>query len=142
VSASHPDLTTSPTGARFVKPADGAVTFTITPPSGLTNLELHTTTTMPGFILEEGRITPEANQPLTYRYDANRLAQDFPNLDLRDHDGKTGADTITISFLLSGTDIDGARRHHARQIVIQGEELQMPEQKEAIIKPRRRSVRR
>jgi hypothetical protein len=138
VAAFHPQLTTSASGARFVRPADGVVTFTIMPPSGLTNLELHTTTTMPGFILEESRITG----PLVYRYDAHRLAQDFPNLDLRDHDGKSGADTITISFLLSGTDATGRRRHHARQIVIQGEELQMPEQKEAIVTPRRRGVRR
>ncbi|HVT43225.1 MAG TPA: hypothetical protein VMT00_02435 [Thermoanaerobaculia bacterium] len=137
VSAFHPMETTSPAGARFVRPADGVVTFTISPPSGLTNIELHTTTTMPGFILEE-----MASESLIYRYDADRLAQDFPNLDLRDHDGKTGVDTITISFLLSGTDASGTRRHHARQIVIQGEELQMPEQKEAIVKPRRRSVRR
>jgi hypothetical protein len=142
VSAFHPQMTTSPTGARFVRPGDGVVTFTITPPVGLANIELHTTTTMPGFILEESRITAPGGEPLIYRYDANRLAQDFPNLDLRDHDGKTGVDTITISFLLSGTDAGGARRHRARRVVIQGEELQMPEQKETIIVPRRRSVRR
>lgn len=79
---------------------------------------------------------------LTYTYDAQKLAKDFPNLDLHDSDGFAGVDTITISFLLSGTDATGVRRHFARQIVIQGEELQMPEQKETFTPPRRRSVRR
>lgn len=59
------------------------------------NLELHTTTTMPVFILEENRITAAAGEPLTYRYDANRLAKTFPNLDLPDHDRRTGLDTIS-----------------------------------------------
>lgn len=82
---------------------------------------------MPGFILEEGKTST-----LTYTYDAQRLARDFPNLD-------PGIETITMSFLVSGTDATGARKHFARQIVLQGEELQMPEQKPA--PPRRRAVR-
>ncbi|HVT44311.1 MAG TPA: hypothetical protein VMT00_07965, partial [Thermoanaerobaculia bacterium] len=122
------------TSATFVRPAEGPVTFTITPPPGLTNVEMHVTTTMPGFILEEKRQTS-----LTYTYDATKLAQDFPNLDLHDADGFAGADTITISFLVSGTDGSGAKKHHARQIVIQGEELQMPDQGP---RPKRRAARR
>jgi hypothetical protein len=42
-------------------------------------------------------------------------------------------------MLLSGTDGGGKRRHFAREIVIQGEEVQMPGQEPA---PRRRSVRK
>jgi hypothetical protein len=75
---------------------------------------------------------------MTYTYDAQKLVKDFPNLDLHDADGFAGADTITISFLLSGM-LDGKTKHYARQIVIQGEELQMPEQEP---RPRRRAVRR
>jgi hypothetical protein len=52
-------------------------------------------------------------------------------------DGYAGADTITISLLLSGTE-NGEPKHYARQIVIQGEELQMPEQE---ARPKRRAVR-
>ncbi|HVT45443.1 MAG TPA: hypothetical protein VMT00_13760, partial [Thermoanaerobaculia bacterium] len=48
----------------FVRPADGPIAFTVTPPPGLTNIEMHVTTTMPGFILEEKRQTS-----LTYTYD-------------------------------------------------------------------------
>lgn len=109
-------------GVRYVRPADTPVTFMVTPPAGLTNLEVQTTTTMPGFILEEG-----TTSTLIYTYDAQKLAKEFPNLDLHDADGFAGVDTITISFLLSGTDSTGTRKHFARQIVIQGEELQMPE---------------
>jgi hypothetical protein len=121
---------------RFVRPADGAITFTIKPPAGLTNVQLTRTTTMPGFILEEAATTS-----MTYRYDAPALANDFPNLDLHDAEGFAGADIITMSFLVSGTDANNVRRHFARQIVLQGEELLMPEQKETIGPSRRRSAR-
>ena len=42
------------------------------------------------------------------------------------------------SFLVSGRDTSGAMKHFARQIVLQGEELQMPEQEQ---RPKRRAVR-
>jgi hypothetical protein len=116
----------------FVRPADGPITFTIQKPAGLTNAQLTYTTTMPGFILEEG-----TKSSMSYTYDAQKLAKHFPNLDLHDPDGFAGADTITISFLLSGT-LDGKAKHYARQVVIQGEELQMPAQDP---RPRRRAVR-
>jgi hypothetical protein len=119
----------------FVRPAAGAIPFTIVPPPGLTDMQLAYTTTMPGFILEEG-----TTSGLTYVYDAPRLARDFPNLDLYDTDGLAGVDTITISFLLSGTDSEGLRQHYARQIVLQGEELQMPGQR-PLPPARRRAAR-
>ena len=108
----------------FVRPADGPIALDVVPPAGLTNLQLAYSTTMPGFVLEEG-----SSASLRYRYDAPALASVFPNLDLHDRDGYAGADTITISLLLSGTDAAGARRHFARQVVIQGEEVQMPVQR-------------
>jgi len=118
----------------FVRPADGPLTFRAQPPAGLSNLQLTYTTTMPGFILEE-----KTQTTMNVVYDAQELAKDFPNLDLHDADGKAGVDTITISMLLSGTDSAGVRRHFARQVVIQGEEIQMPEQNPS---PRRRAARR
>lgn len=133
VDATAPAPALSPM-PQFVRPADGRVTFRIETPGGLTNTQLTYTTTMPGFILEEG-----TNSSLTYTYDAQKLAKDFPNLDLHDANGYAGVDTITISFLVSGTDAGGARKHFARQIVIQGEELQIPEQEP---RPKRRAVRR
>jgi len=119
---------------RFVRPADGPIAFTVVPPDGLTNIEVHVTTAMPGFILEEGPL-----DGLVYRYDATRLARDFPNLDLHDREGRTGVDTITISVHLSGTDASGERRHYARRVTLQGEEIQIPTQRSL---GRRRSVRR
>jgi len=121
---------------RFVRPADGPVAFEITPPLALTNAVLTYTTTMPGFILEEG-----TSGALTYRYDAQKLAVDSPNLDLHDEEGFAGADTITMSFFVSGTDAGGKQRHFARQVVLQGEELLMPAQKEPANSQRRRVAR-
>ena len=126
-------LTVTPAGTRFVTPGDGTIRFTATRPAGLSNVELFTTTTMPGFILEES-----AGSSLTYTLDAARLAADFPNLDLRDHDGAGGVDAITVSMLLGGTDASGRRQYFARQIVIQGEELQVPPQ---AARRKRRGVR-
>jgi hypothetical protein len=108
--------------------AANGFTFTIAPPAGLTALELHTTVTMPGFVLEETR-----TNTLSYTYERERLAAHFPNL--------TAADTITVSFVVSGTDSSGVRRHRARQIVLQGAELQMPRQEAWPATFRRRSVR-
>jgi len=120
----------------FVRPAEEPVRFFVTSPPGLTDLLLTYTTTMPGFVLEEG-----TTGVMAYTYDANRLAQDFPNLDLMDADGFAGADTITISLLVSGTDAAGKRQHFARQIVIQGEELQITDQTASPAAPRRRPAR-
>lgn len=122
---------------QWTRPSQRPVDLIVTPPAGLTNTVLTWTTTMPGFILEEG-----TTNALQYTYDAQKLARDFPNLDLYDQDGIAGVDTITISLLVSGTDSEGLRQHFARQIVIQGEEVQMPEQKVIIEPPRRRGVRR
>jgi hypothetical protein len=104
----------------------GPAMFRVDRPPGLTNVELAYTTSMPGFILESGTQTS-----LTYVYDAGRLKGDFPNLDV---------DTVTISLLLSGTDASGRRRHFARQIVLQGDEVVLTEQTPE--PPRRRAVRK
>jgi hypothetical protein len=91
------------------------VTLTVTPPADLTNTELHYTTTTPGFVLEEGSTTS-----MSYTFDLQKLAPDFPNLD-RDSNG-TLADVITITLVVSGTDFSGVRRHRARQVsVVHGE---------------------
>jgi len=102
----------------FVRPAEGPVNISISPPSGLSDVQLRFSTVMPGFILEEGTKTE-----LTYNYDAVRLHQDFPNLDLSDADGRTGVDTVTMSFLVSGTDAEGKQVYQARQVRLQDEVL-------------------
>ena len=82
--------------SRLSRPAGPPIVFSVTPPAALTDMELHYTTTMPGFILDDGRTTA-----LEYAYQSSSLARDFPNLDLGDSEGYAGADTITIS-----TDVD------------------------------------
>ena len=67
---------------------------------------------MPGFVLEQGN-----TDNLTYTYDAPLLSQDFPNIDLHDTDDRTGVDTITMSFLVSGEDGGGNKVYRARQIL-------------------------
>jgi hypothetical protein len=137
VRGASPGLTvTAPGVGSFHRPADGPITFTITPPPGLSNVTMTYTTTMPGFILEEG-----TTAALSYTYDAPRLALDFPNLDLNGAEGSTGADAITISLLVSGTDAAGKRQHAARTFVIAGEELQMPAQTATAAPVRRRAAR-
>ncbi len=102
----------------FVRPAEGAIPISVSNPAGLSQTEVKFTTVMPGFLLEQGQLPA-----LTYSYDAPELAQEFPNLDLFDGDGKAGVDTITMSLLASGTDASGQPQYRARQILLQGEEL-------------------
>ncbi len=130
---SHAQPLAASTSQRFVRPAEAPVRFTLEPPELLTNVDMHYTVTMPGLVLDEGRKTA-----LTYDYDARGLAARFPNLDLEDSDGAAGADSITLSFVVSGDDATGARRWFARQIVIEGEEVQMTSQSRSV---RRRAVR-
>ena len=111
----------------FVRAAEGPISILLTfaeatltrgEGSQLEGRELFFTTVMPGFILEEGTTTG-----LSYTYDAPRLNQDFPNLDLFDADGRSGVDTVTMSFLLSGPNGEGEKVYQARQALLQGEEL-------------------
>jgi len=67
-------------------------------------------------------------QGLAYTYDAPALHEDFPNLDIFDRDAHWGADTVTMSFLLSGEDGEEKSVYRARQVLLQGEELLAPPQ--------------
>ena len=89
---------------------------------GLSNTQLYHTTVMPGFILEQG-----SAGSLNHSYDASAYAEDFPNLDQVDFDQRWGVDTITLSYLVSGTNEQGATEYRARQVLLQGEELQVLE---------------
>ena len=95
--------------------------------------EIHFTTTMPGFILEEGKLAG-----LTYTYDPARLSRDFPNLDYDTTNNRAAVETITISFVLTGLDSNRARRVFGRQVVLEGDEILMPLPRGT----RRRAVRR
>ncbi len=102
----------------FVRPAEGAISIPIANPTGLSQTKVKFTTTMPGFLLEQGQLGG-----LSYTYDAPNLADDFPNLDLFDADGRAGVDTITMSLLTEGNDGTGAPQQRAKQLLLQGEEL-------------------
>ena len=93
-------------------------------PKGLSDVTIDYTISMPGFILEQGQVTPvgDAYQIL---FDPVALNRDFPNLDLtgryaRDRPGL--ADTFTISMLLQGRGGNG-QAFFANSLTIQGEQL-------------------
>jgi hypothetical protein len=111
-------------GETWLKPGAGPIGFSIQAPEGWTNLTVHRTTVMPGFLLED-----VTGNDLSFTYDAPTLAQTFPNLDLEDRDGVMGVDTITLSVLLQGLDAEGNPQFRARQLLLQGEQLMRPLQK-------------
>jgi hypothetical protein len=108
----------------WVEPGNGPIDIDVLQTDELDDVRLHYTTVMPGVMMEQG----STNNP-TYRYDAPELHKDFPNLDLFDRDARTGVDTITMSFLVSGTNGEGETEYRARQVLLQGEELLAPAQK-------------
>jgi hypothetical protein len=112
----------------WVEPGKGPIDIPLMPPGELTDVTVHRTTVMPGFILESAE-----SQNLTYTYDAPSLHGDFPNLDIVDADSRYGVDTITMSFLVTGKNGDGNTVHRARQILIQGEELLAPKQTTPVV---------
>ena len=133
--AAAPQLELQPMPGQL-RPAEQPVAFRLVRPAGLTAVEMHYTVTMPGFILEEG-----TSASLDYVYDAQRLAASFPNLDLRSQGQIKTSDVVTFTFFVSGTDASGVRRHFARQVVLNGEELLMPEQRPVAATGRRRVAR-
>lgn len=116
-SAASLAQTSTPTDS-LVRPGNAIVSVPLSTETGLQNIKLHYTTVMPGFILQQG-----VSNDLTYRYDARTLAQSFPNLDIQDGNGRTGVDTVTMSFMLSGLDNAGQSRFFGRQVLLQGEQL-------------------
>ena len=83
---------------------------------------LHQTTVMPGFLLEHNN----AGQ-MSYKYNAQTLNKDFPNLDLQSGNSisRNGSDTVTFSFLLSGRNSEGETVYEGRQVLLQGEDLHL-----------------
>ena len=106
----------------WVEPGKDPIEFPLLPTDELSDVSVHRTTVMPGFLLEEAETAST-----TYTYDAPALHEDFPNLDLVDADSRYGVDTITMSFMLSGM-LDGQPVFRARQVLLQGEELMLPAQ--------------
>jgi len=101
-----------------------AVPITVSLPSGLADdAVVSYTIRMPGFILEEGVITP-AGDTVTITYDPVALHEDFPNLDLKaklaDRPGLT--DPVLITFLLAGRHSDGSVQR-AGVVFLEGEEV-------------------
>ncbi len=121
-----PPLEVDIPGYSWVEPGNGPIDIPVLPTDELSEVSVHRTTVMPGFLLEEADTSPT-----TYTYDAPTLSQDFPNIDLIDQDSRTGVDTITMSFLVSGVDGGGNTVHRARQVLLQGEELMAPAQESA-----------
>jgi hypothetical protein len=96
-------------------------------------VELTTTVTAAGYILHES-----TTASMRYTYDLGLLSVAFPNLDRFDQDGKLAVDTVTLTFFARGAD----GKFRARQLLLQGEELQTPEQRAVPPPPRRRPARR
>ena len=95
-------------------------------------VELTTTVTASGYVLSEST-TPS----MRYTYDLQSLSTTFPNLDRNDPDGRAVVDTATLSFFARAA--DGTFR--ARMLTLQGEEVQMPEQRATSTPLRRRAAR-
>jgi hypothetical protein len=99
------------------------VPITVPIPAGLANAVVSYTIRMPGFILEEGTLTP-AGSTFTIVYDPLALHQDFPNLDLKAKDASVPGltDPVLITFLLSGEQ-GGQRVHRAGTVFLDGDEV-------------------
>ena len=89
----------------------GPVEVPVEVPEGLSNVTVHYTIQMPGWVLEEGTLQPVGDQ-FSLLYDPVQLQEVFPNIDLQArHDFEPGlADEVLISLLVSGEESSGATR--------------------------------
>ena len=90
---------------------------------GSSPIEVQYTAVMPGFILNQATLTDASTT-----YDAFELNESFPNLDLPAGELKlrTGADTVTLSFLTQKTSSSGSSIYEGRQVLLQGEQILAP----------------
>lgn len=98
-------------------PAAGLFNFTVNIPAGLTEVQAYQTVTMPGYILDSGRLN--ATSTAGYQYNPPELARQFPNLEPEGR-GLTAAasDVVTITFVVIGTDAQGERQVYTRSFTI------------------------
>jgi hypothetical protein len=112
-------------------------------PSGLENATLHYTITMPGVVLDQGKVKAKGRR-VELVFDAETLHDSFPNLDLwgRELPGRPGlSDTISIGLLLEGT-LDGGQVYRAATVTLQGEEVSVGSRLPRLPGPPRRVMRR
>lgn len=92
-------------------------------PEGWTAIQAEYTVTMPGYILEQGQ-QPALGGIFAYNYDPRRINQVFPNLDISGPGGTPlSVDTVTITFVLRGTDAQGQPAIGARVVTLLGDRL-------------------
>lgn len=118
VSAPAPGFLSFPGGV-------APVTISGTVPITLTDAVVDYTITMPGFILEHGRVSV-TNGTYTVIFDPVALARDFPNLDLIGRDARNLpglADTFAIGLLMRGRDMSGDPVYRANALTILGQEV-------------------
>lgn len=100
------------------------ITFEGNLPSDWTNVQGKFTTSMPGYILEEGDLTLKNGQ-FQYTFNPWTLHANFPNLDIvNSFNAPELADTFTFSFFISGINQNGEKRSQARTVILQGPNLQ------------------
>jgi hypothetical protein len=92
-------------------------------PEGWTDLSLHYTIAMPGWVLESGELSPTLGYFL-FEYDPETLQETFPNIDLRRRQGWSPglSDEVFISFVVSGND-GGRTVHRANVVTLHGEQV-------------------
>jgi len=90
---------------------------------GSAPVDVQYTAVMPGFILNQATLTDASTT-----YDAFELNESFPNLDLPagEFQLRTGADTVTLSFLTQKISGSGAPIYEGRQVLLQGEQILAP----------------
>ena len=91
-------------------------------PEGWTDVSLHYTMAIPGWVLETGELSPTLGFFL-FEYDPEALQATFPNIDLRRRQGWSPglSDEVFISFVVSGND-GGQTVHRANVVTLHGEQ--------------------
>lgn len=109
-------------------PDDTRLALKIAPSSAAAASKMHSSVTMPGFLLAQHESSSN-----DFIYDAAALHADFPNLDLPGGQLRkaNGADTVTLSFLLETVGDNGETKFEGRTATIQGEALQFVEHNQA-----------
>ena len=117
------DVSTPPPGFLSIEGEVPPVDIAGQVPEGFSDVVIDYTISMPGFVLETGRVTPTRGV-CTIRFDPTALHEDYPNLDLTEREDHLPglSDTFAVGLLLQG-EYDGDRVYRANTLTIQGERV-------------------
>lgn len=97
--------------------------FNFAAPSGWSDVRVHYTLKMPGYVVEQGEL-PMTGSTFTYPYDPSAVSERFPNFEPQSRaSGSWVSDPLTLTLFVTGVDGSGNAGVQTREITLMHDRL-------------------